>query len=87
MNPATWFNHTEGGKEVHRVFAESFRDRALGLYENQQIELYNYRVLSLGVDFASNSDSKQDHPYIYCSNLAYTNSEHPLTWIMLFTAK
>ena len=84
VNPATWFNHTEGGKEVHRMFAESFRDLALGLYENQQIELYNYSVPALGVDFASNSDSEQDHPYIYCSNLAYTYSEHPPTWIMLF---
>ena len=79
VNPATWFNHTEGGKEVHRVFAESFRDRALGLYENQQIELYNYSVPALGVDFASNPDSEQDHTDIYCSNLAYTYSAHPLT--------
>ena len=84
VNTATWFNHTVGGKEVHRMFAESFRDLALGLYENQQIELYNYSVPAQGVDFASNPNSEQDHPYVYCSNLAYTYSKHLPTWIMLF---
>ena len=72
VNSTIWFNHTEGGKEVHWMFAESFWDQALRLYENQQIELYNYSVPALGVDFASNPDSEQDHPYVYCSNLAYT---------------
>lgn len=56
------------------MFAESFRDLAPGLYQNQQIERYNYSVPALGVDFANNSESNsnKDHPYIYCSNLAYT---------------
>ena len=79
VKPAIWFNNTEGGKEVHRMFAESFRNLALGQYENQQIELYNYSVPALAVDFASNFDSEQDHPYIYYSILAYTYSEHPVT--------
>ena len=56
------------------MFTESFRDLALWLYENQQIELYNYSVPALGVDFASNPDSEEDHPYVYCSNLVYTYS-------------
>ena len=57
VKPLTWFNNTEGGKEVHCMFAESFRDLAPGLYQNQQSKRYNYSVPALGVDFANNSES------------------------------
>jgi len=72
VDPSIWYNHTEGGKEIHRMFAESFRDMAPGLFENQQMERYDYSVPALGVDF---QDEKNNHPYIFCSNLAYTYSE------------
>jgi len=51
MDPSIWYNHTEGGKEIHHMFAESFRDMAPGLFENQQMECYDYSVPALGVDF------------------------------------
>jgi hypothetical protein len=61
MDPSIWYNHMEGGKEIHRMFAESFRDMAPGLLENQQMERYDYSVPALGVDF---QDEKKNHPYM-----------------------
>jgi len=72
VDPSIWYNHTEGGKEIHRMFAESFRDMARGLFENQQMECHDYSVPALGVDF---QNDKKNHPYIFCSNLAYTYSK------------
>jgi len=72
VDRSIWYNHTEGGKEIHHMFAESFRVVAPGLFENQQMERYDYSVPALGVDF---QDEKNNHPYIFCSNLAYMYSE------------
>ena len=84
MDPSIWYNHTEGGKEIHHMFAESFRDMAPGLFENQQMERYDYSVPALGVDF---QDEKKNHPYIFCSNLAYTYSkfEFPVSSLQCLT--
>jgi hypothetical protein len=84
VDPSIWYNHTEGGKEIHRMFAESFRDMAPGLFENQQMERYDYSVPALGVDF---QDEKKNHPYIFCSNLAYTYSkfEFPVSSLQCLT--
>ena len=38
VDRSIWYNHTEGGKEIHCMFAESFRVMAPGLFENQQME-------------------------------------------------
>ena len=73
VNSLTWFNYTEGG-EIHRMFAESFRHLAPEFYKNQQFERCNYSVPALGVNFA-NSNPNQDHPFTYCSDLAYIYSK------------
>jgi hypothetical protein len=84
VDPSIWYNHTEGGKKIHRMFAESFRDMAPGLFETQQMERYDYSVPALGVDF---QDEKKNHPYIFCSNLAYTYSkfEFPVSSLQCLT--